>query len=106
MSARIMEENKNKTFNIRTLDVLRLLIADKKKLCTYSVISGIIGIILAFGTPKVYKSTVTLAPEESGQGFAANASSLASMIGINHTKDTRNLYLPRLSAKPSEESPY
>ncbi len=78
-----MEENKNKAFNIRTLDVLRLLIADKKKLCTYSLISGIIGVILAFGTPKVYKSTVTLAPEESGQGFAANASSLASMIGIN-----------------------
>ena len=78
-----MDENHQKMINIRAIDVIRLLIKDKKKICIYSLTLGIIGVILSFGTPKVYKSTVTLAPEESGQGFSANTSSLASMIGIN-----------------------
>lgn len=78
-----MEESKNKTFNIRTLDVLRLLIADKKSICAYSLICGIIGVILAFGTPKVYKSMVMLAPEGSGNSFSGSISSLAAMVGMN-----------------------
>ena len=78
-----MEENKNTILHVSVVDIIRLLIADKKKLCIYSLTLGVIGVILAFGTPKIYKSTVTLAPEESGQGFSAGASSLASMIGIN-----------------------
>lgn len=76
-------EEKNKILNIRVIEVIKLLIADRKKVCIYSLVSGIIGVLLAFGTPKVYKSTVVLAPEESGQGFSAGASSLASMIGMN-----------------------
>lgn len=81
-ASKCMEE-KNKIININAIEVIRILIADKKKLFIYSITLGIIGVLLAFGTPKIYKSTVVLAPEESGQGFSAGASSLASMIGMN-----------------------
>ena len=63
--------------------IIRLLLADKKKICIYSCVSGLIGVLLAFGTPKVYKSTVMLAPEESGNNFSGSISSLAAMVGMN-----------------------
>ena len=59
-----MEEKKNKIININALTVIRMLIADKRKICIYACVAGIIGVLLAFGTPKIYKSTVMLAPEE------------------------------------------
>ena len=76
-------EKKEKIIDINAIEVIKLLIADKKKICIYSCVAGVIGVLLAFGTPKVYKSTVMLAPEESGGGFSGSISSLASMIGMN-----------------------
>ena len=76
-----MEEKK--IININLVDVIRLLLADKKKICIYSCVAGVIGVLLAFGTPKIYKSTVILAPEESGNSFSGSVSSLASMVGMN-----------------------
>ena len=73
----------NKVLNINILETLRLLKKDRKKICIYSLISGVIGVALAFGTPKKYESTVMLAPEESGAGFSGSISSLASMVGMN-----------------------
>ena len=77
------KEQKDKIININIAEVIRLLLADKKKICIYSLTAGVIGVLLAFGTPKVYKSTVMLAPEESGSGFSGSISSLASMVGMN-----------------------
>lgn len=79
-----MEESKsNNIININLTQVIRILWTDRRKICIYSLTAGIIGILLAFGTPKVYKSTVILAPEESGNGFSGSISSLASMVGMN-----------------------
>ena len=64
-----MEEN-NKIININLPMIVRMLIADKRKVIIYTCVAGIIGVILAFCTPKIYKSTVILAPEESGAGFS------------------------------------
>lgn len=77
-----MEEN-SKIFSFNLAKVIRLIIADKRKVIIYSCVAGIIGVILAFGTPKIYKSTVILAPEESGAGFSGSLSSLASMVGMD-----------------------
>ncbi len=76
-----MEEQK--IINVKVIEVIRLLIADKKKICIYAGVAGIIGVILAFGTPKIYKCTVMLAPEESGNNFSGSISSLAAMVGMN-----------------------
>ena len=78
-----MEEQKQKIININAVEVVRLLLADKRKVAIYSSVAGVIGVLLAFGTPKVYKSTVMLAPEESGGGFSGSISSLAAMVGMN-----------------------
>ena len=77
----IMEEKKIIKINI--IDVIKILKDDRRKVCKYSCIAGIIGVLLAFGTPKIYKSTVVLAPEESGSGFSGSISSLAAMVGMN-----------------------
>lgn len=78
----MMEDNK-KIINIEIREVIRLLRKDRKKICIYSFIAGLIGVILAFSTPKIYKSTVILAPEESGNSFSGSLSSLASLVGMN-----------------------
>lgn len=75
-----MEE---KIININIREIIKMLLADRKKICIYSIVAGIVGVILAFGTPKIYKSTVILAPEESGAGFSGSLSSLASMVGMD-----------------------
>ena len=72
-----------KILNINVAEVIRLLRSDKKKICIYSCVAGVIGVMLAFGTPKIYKSTVMLAPEESGNSFSGSISSLAAMVGMN-----------------------
>ena len=72
-----------KIIDINLAKVLRLLIKDRWKLSITAFVFGVIGVALAFGTPKTYKSTVVLAPEESGGGFSGSISSLASMVGMN-----------------------
>lgn len=72
-----------KVLNFYILDIINLIYKDKKVISLYSVIAGVLGIIIAFTTPKIYKSTVMLAPEESGQGFSGSLSSIASMVGMN-----------------------
>ena len=69
-----MEEKKEKIININTSAVIKMLLADKRKVCIYSCVAGVIGLLIAFTTPKVYKSTVMLAPEESGGGFSGSIS--------------------------------
>lgn len=76
-------EEKDKIININLLMIVRMLIADKRKVIIYTCVAGLIGVILAFATPKKYKSTVILAPEESGAGFSGSLSSLASMVGMD-----------------------
>lgn len=76
-------EEKKKIIDISLFEVFRILRADFRKVCIYSCTAGVIGVILAFATPKIYKSTVILAPEESGSSFSGSLSSLAAMVGMN-----------------------
>ena len=76
-------EEKKKIINIHLIEIAKMLKADSKMIRNYSLIAGLIGVILAFATPKVYKSTVILAPEESGSSFSGSISSLAAMVGMN-----------------------
>lgn len=73
----------NSIININIIDLIRLLKEDKKKLLVYSIVAGVIGVAISFATPHTYKSTVMLAPEESGAGFSGSLSSIAAMVGMN-----------------------
>lgn len=77
-----MEEKKG-IIQISIADVVNIIKADFRKICIYSFVAGVIGVIFAFATPKTYKAAVVLAPEESGNGFSGSISSLASMVGMN-----------------------
>lgn len=78
-----MVDEKKKVININILSIIDLLRCDKKKISIYICVAAVLGLIVAFTTPKTYESTVVLAPEESGAGFSGSISSLASMIGMN-----------------------
>lgn len=78
-----MMDDKKKVININVLNVLNLLKRDKRTIYIYVGIAAVLGLIVAFTTPKTYNSTVVLAPEESGAGFSGSISSLASMVGMN-----------------------
>lgn len=72
-----------KEININIPLFFKLLKDDKKYVFVYILIFSILGIIVALGTPKTYKASVMLAPEETGSGFSGSLSSLASMVGLN-----------------------
>lgn len=78
-----MVDEKKKVISINILSIINLLRCDKKKISIYICVAAVLGLIVAFTTPKTYESTVVLAPEESGAGFSGSISSLASMIGMN-----------------------
>lgn len=58
---------------------------DKRKMILRNTaIGAVVGIVVAFSIPKEYKTTVKLAPENSGQSSAAgNMGALAAMAGVN-----------------------
>ena len=67
-----------------TLILINELLKDKKKIAIYTFIFGVIGVIISFGIPRIYKSNVILAPETSNNnGFTGSISSLASMVGMD-----------------------
>lgn len=81
---RTMDKKENfTTSQISIIALLRLVKKDKKRTSIIVGIFAVLGIIVAFTTPKTYTSTVMLAPEESGAGFSGSISSLASMVGMN-----------------------
>lgn len=76
-------QEKGSRININVFDVIAILKADVKKLVIFAIIGAVAGIVVAFSIPKTYKSTVVLAPEESGTGFMGSISSLASLVGMD-----------------------
>lgn len=77
-----MEDNKKK-LSIDVFTLIKLLLNDRKKLCIYACVAGFIGAVLSFGVPRIYKTSVMLAPESSSGGLMGNISSLASMVGMD-----------------------
>lgn len=79
-----MEENKKHTIELNVPALWKALVADKKKLIIYSVVAGVVGVIIAFSIPKEYEAGVTLAPEtSSSNALTSSISSLASMVGMD-----------------------
>lgn len=76
------EEKQNKK-KINLVDILLLIKHDKRQMLIYVGIAAVLGLVAAFTTPRTYKCSVMLAPEESGSGFSGSISSLASMVGMN-----------------------
>ena len=78
-----MEEKKSRKISIDIVQLIRIIFDDKRQMLIYCGLGIIISIIVAFSIPRIYKSRVMLAPEETSNGFSGNISSLASMVGMN-----------------------
>jgi len=79
-----MEETNNKKIEFDVIKFFKLLSENRKKLCLYTFIGAVVGVIIAFSIPKEYKAEVSLAPESSeGSSLTSNISSLASMVGMD-----------------------
>ena len=79
-----MEEHKRKKIELDVVGLLRELKHDKLWMSVFMGLAGILGLAVAFGTPKEYKTSVMLAPEtSSSNSLTSNISSLASMVGMD-----------------------
>lgn len=78
-----MEEKASHKVSIDIVKLFRIVIGDIRKMILYCFVGGVISIIVAFSIPRIYKSRVLLAPEDSSSSFSGNISSLASMVGMN-----------------------
>ncbi len=75
------KSNKLVTINVPAL--IELVKEKKKSLLRCVFLTAIAAIIVAFSTPRIYKSSVTLAPELSTSNALSSFSSLADMVGVN-----------------------
>ena len=78
-----MEDKKAQKIHIDIIQLAKIIVDDKKQMLIYCGIAAVLSIIVAFSIPRIYKSSVMLAPEETSNGFSGNISSLASMVGMN-----------------------
>ena len=79
-----MEENRKNKIGIDLFALLKAIRADKRAMCLTVAAAAILGLAIAFGTPKEYKTSVMLAPESaSSNSLTSNISSLASMVGMD-----------------------
>lgn len=90
-------ENSKKTLNFNVLTFLDILRKDKRKFAMWVCGFGLFGVIVAFSIPKEYSTTVTLAPEISGNSMLSSVSSLASMVGLyNDANPTGDAIYPEI----------
>lgn len=78
------EEKRRKKISLDFIALTKVIRKDKRIMTIVLVLSAILGLAVAFGTPKEYKASVMLAPETStSNSLTSNISSLASMVGMN-----------------------
>ena len=80
-----MEElNTKKQKETDIIGIILLLWSKRKRIIINCFIGGILSIIIAFSIPKLYTSTVVMAPESSsGTSVSGGLGALASMAGFN-----------------------
>lgn len=67
---------------INSIGLMRALGEEKRQTFVWLLLSAIMGIVVAFSIPRIYKSVVLLAPETTSSNMASSISSLASMVGL------------------------
>lgn len=80
-----MENQSNKELDINYLELLSLIFK-RKRVILYFALSGlIIGLLIAYTTPKEYQTTIIVISESesSGQGGPGQMSALAGLAGFN-----------------------
>ncbi len=78
------ERRKSRKIVIDFIELIKVVRNDKRMMGIFLFISAVLGLAVAFGTPKEYKASVMLAPETAtGNSLTSNISSIASMVGMD-----------------------
>ncbi|TGX83182.1 chain-length determining protein [Palleniella muris] len=82
--------------NIKEIDLIALatkVLKDRKSLTIAIIAGAVLGLIIAFSSPRSYTSSVILAPEVSagGIGLSSNLADMASSFGIDIGKGTKSM---------------
>ena len=79
-----MEERKSKKIVVDFIELLKVIGKDKRMMAVFLGLAAVLGLAVAFGTPKEYKASVMLAPESTtGNSLTSHISSIASMVGMD-----------------------
>ena len=79
-----MEEYQSKKIVIDYFGLVKVIKSDKLWMGLFVGLAAVLGLAVAFGTPKEYKSSVMLAPETAtSNNLTSGISSLASMVGMD-----------------------
>lgn len=82
--------------DIRITDLIVMMVRGWKWTAVYLLAAAVVGVTVAFSIPKVYRSSVTLAPEEAQSALSGNVSSLASMVGLDMKLGTNDAIYPEI----------
>ena len=74
---------KKKKYVIDAKSLMSCLWKDKITMIKFLGVAFVLGLIIAFTTPKEYTTSVKLAPEETNSMLSGGISSLASMVGMD-----------------------
>ena len=84
------------TLHIGVMDLALLILRDWKRMSVSCLVAAFIGVFVAFSIPRIYRSGVMLAPEESQNGLGGNVSSLASMVGLDMKLGSNDAIYPEI----------
>lgn len=86
----------SRRLRINLIDLAALVIADFRRTLLWAFVAAVAGVIVAFSIPRIYKSSVSLAPEEMQSSLGSGVSSLASMVGLDMHIGTSDAIYPEI----------
>lgn len=84
------------TLRISIIDLVMLMFKDWLWMSVFCLVTAAFGVFVAFSIPKVYRSSIMLAPEEAQGTLGGNVSSLASMVGLDMKIGTNDAIYPEI----------
>ena len=100
-----MAEIEQENGEVDVMELLLKLLKNWKFILIWCGVAAVLGIVIAFSTPKVYTVSAKLAPELVSKASSA-MSSLASMLGANVNMTTSDALYPELYPDIISSSPF
>ena len=80
------KDSKRMQPQVQEIDLLELakkVWTDRKLIAKVCLVGAVVGLVVGISTPKVYTSTILIAPESFSKGTSGSMGTLAAMAGIN-----------------------
>lgn len=92
-----IEETRGRySLEINLLDLVVIMLKNWLWYAVFCFAAAAFGVFVAFSIPRVYRSSIKLAPEEAQSALGGNVSSLASMVGLDMKLGTNDAIYPEI----------